>query len=81
VVLEAEGGVWPVRYDPVDLELVERAADEADVPLKRWRLGAWTGPVLARLRGLRTASVLSVRDGGFPHYQRPSDAPEHVDVA
>ena len=80
VILDAEGGVWPVRYDPVDLELVERAAGEADVPLKRWRLGAWTDPVLARLRGLRTASVLSVKDGGFPHYHQPTDTPERVNL-
>jgi hypothetical protein len=24
--------------------------------------------------------VLSVRDGGFPHYHLPTDTPEHVDL-
>ncbi len=81
VVLEAEGGLWPVRYREPDVALVERAAHDAGVQLKRWRLGAWTDPVLARLRGLPTASVLSVKDGGFPHYHLPSDVPEHVDHA
>jgi len=81
VVLEAEGGLWPVRYREPDVALVERAAHEAGVPLQRWRLGAWTDPVLARLCGLPTASVLSVKDGGFPHYHLPSDLPENLDEA
>ena len=42
VVLEAEGGVWPVRYREPTWPAAERAG------LRRWRLGAWTDPVLAR---------------------------------
>ena len=53
----------------------------AGVPLRRWRLGGWTDPVLARLGGLPAISLLSVRDGGFPNYHRPSDTPENVDFA
>jgi Iap family predicted aminopeptidase len=71
VVLEAEGGLWPVRY---------RGEDVARAGLRRWRLGAWTDPVLARLAGLRAVSILSVRDGGFPNYHLPSDTPDRVDL-
>jgi hypothetical protein len=79
VVLEAEGGLWPVRYRDEDVALAERAAAAADVPLRRWRLGGWTDPVLARLAGLPAISLLSVRDGGFPNYHLPTDKPERVD--
>ena len=49
VVLEAEGGLWPVRYREQDVAAAERAG------LRRWRLGAWTDPVLAALRGAARA--------------------------
>jgi Iap family predicted aminopeptidase len=75
VVLEAEGGLWPVRYREQDVALAERAG------LRRWRLGAWTDPVLAALAGLPALSILSVRDGGFPNYHLPSDTPANVDLA
>lgn len=74
VVLEAEGGLWPVRYGSDDVALAEAAG------LRRWRLGAWTDPVLARLAGLRALSILSVRDGGFPNYHLPTDTPDNVDI-
>jgi hypothetical protein len=74
VVLEAEGGLWPVRYREEDVARGERAG------LRRWRLGAWTDPVLAALRGLPAVSILSVRDGGFPNYHLPSDTPANVDI-
>ena len=74
VVLAAEGGIWPVRYRDQDVERAEREG------LRRWRLGAWTDPVLARLAGLPAISILSVRDGGFPNYHLPSDTPERVDI-
>jgi Peptidase family M28 len=74
VVLEAEGGLWPVRYGETDVALGERAG------LRRWRLGAWTDPVLARLAGLPAISILSVRDGGFPNYHLPTDTPDRVDL-
>jgi hypothetical protein len=74
VVLEAEGGLWPVRYRELEVARAERAG------LRRWRLGAWTDPVLAALRGLPALSILSVRDGGFPNYHLPSDTPANVDI-
>ena len=80
VVLEAEGGLWPVRYREEDVALAERAAGRAPgCALRRWRLGAWTDPVLARLGGLPAVSLLSVREGGFPNYHLPADTPEQVD--
>ena len=79
VVLEAEGGIWPVRYREEDVALAERAADGVGVRLRRWRLGAWTDPVLARLGGLPAVSILSVRAGGFPNYHLPGDTPDQVD--
>jgi hypothetical protein len=75
IVLEAEGGLWPVRYREQDVAAAERAG------LRRWRLGAWTDPVLAALRGLPALSILSVRDGGFPNYHLPTDLPANVDLA
>jgi hypothetical protein len=75
IVLEAEGGLWPVRYREQDVGAAERAG------LRRWRLGAWTDPVLAALRGLPALSILSVRDGGFPNYHLPTDMPANVDLA
>jgi hypothetical protein len=74
VVLEAEGGLWPVRYREEDVASAERAG------LRRWRLGAWTDPVLARLAGIPALSILSVRDGGFPNYHLPTDTPANVDI-
>jgi hypothetical protein len=74
VVLEAEGGLWPVRYREQDVAAAERAG------LRRWRLGAWTDPALAALAGIPALSILSVRDGGFPNYHLPSDTPENVDL-
>jgi hypothetical protein len=79
VVLTAEGGLWPVRYGAQDVAFAERVAAASGVELRRWRLGAWTDPVLARLAGLPAVSILSVRDGGFPNYHLPSDTPESVD--
>jgi Iap family predicted aminopeptidase len=63
-----------VRYRAQDVALGERAG------LRRWRLGAWTDPVLAVLAGLPALSILSVRDGGFPNYHLPSDVPANVDL-
>jgi hypothetical protein len=74
IVLEAEGGLWRVRYREEDVARAEREG------LRRWRLGAWTDPVLARLAGLPALSILSVRDGGFPNYHLPSDTPDNVDL-
>ena len=66
IVLSAEGGAWPVRYRETDVAFAEVAAAGVGVRLRRWRLGAWTDPVLARLGGLPALSILSVRRGGLP---------------
>jgi hypothetical protein len=80
VVLEAEGGLWPVRYLAEDVARAEETARAAGVALRRWRLGAWTDPALAALAGFRALSILSVRDGGFPNYHLPTDTPDNVDI-
>lgn len=79
IVLTAEGGLWPVRYREGDIALAERGAAREGVRLRRWRLGAWTDPVLACIAGLPSISLLSVRDGGFPNYHLPGDTPDEVD--
>ena len=68
VVLGAEGGLWPVRYRGTDLALADRAASRSGVALSAG--GSAAGPILslARLRGLPSLSILSVKDGGFPNY-------------
>ena len=80
VVLTGEAGLWPVRYYPADVRLAVEAARADGVELRPWRIGGWTDPALARLRGLRSVSLLSVRDGGFPNYHLPSDLPDAVDI-
>jgi acetylornithine deacetylase/succinyl-diaminopimelate desuccinylase-like protein len=80
VVLEAEGPLWSVRYRDEDLALADRGAELAGLgPLRRFRAGGWTDPVLARLAGLPAISLLSVKGDGFTNYHLPSDTPERVD--
>lgn len=72
-VLTHEGGILPHAYAPEDVALVP---DDVE----RWRLGAWTDPILARFAGLRTISLISRNaDGGFSNYHLPSDTPDRVD--
>ena len=83
VLAAAEGGVLPHRYRDEDLAVVDRGAAAAghDTP-ERWRIGGWTDPILARFRGLPSASLLSVGEHGmYTHYHRMDDLPQHVDVA
>ena len=69
VVLEAEGVLLDHRYPA----LVEG---------ERRRLGGWTDPVLATFAGIPAVSILSLgEDGLIPNYHRPTDVPEHVDLA
>lgn len=80
IVCHAEGAMRDQRYREPDIALVEEGAALAGEPLPpRWRIGAWTDPILAVHRGLPAASVLSMGPGYFPHYHHPSDTPEHVD--
>ncbi len=80
ILAAAEGALLAHRYREEDLALVERAA--GDDVLGRWRIAAYTDPILARFAGLPTVSILSVGDHGmYTHYHRMDDLPEHVDVA
>ena len=80
IVAAAEGTILPHRYGEADLALADAGAERAGLPPpERWRLGGWTDPILARFRGLRAISLLSMGPGYFPHYHHPSDVPENVD--
>jgi acetylornithine deacetylase/succinyl-diaminopimelate desuccinylase-like protein len=78
IVAEAEGAVLPHRYREEDVARVEAAGD-----VERWRIAAYTDPILARFAGLPAASILSVSPatGMYTHYHRMDDVPEHVDLA
>ncbi len=80
IVAAAEGAVATHRYPEGALELVDEGALLAGEPEpQRWRIGAWTDPLLALLRGYPAASILSVGPGFYTHYHHPSDLPEFVD--
>jgi acetylornithine deacetylase/succinyl-diaminopimelate desuccinylase-like protein len=82
ILAEKEGALLPHAYAEEDLVRVERAAHHAGVPLQRWRIAAYTDPIVARFKGLPSASILSVGEHGFyTHYHRMDDVPEHVDLA
>ena len=73
IVLSGEGTILEHRYAEADLALA------GDSP--RWRLGGWTDAILARFKGYRAISLLSMGPGHLTHYHHPSDTPEHVDWA
>ena len=80
IVAEAEGAMATYRYPADALELVDEGARRAGEPEPpRWRIGAWTDPLLALLRGYPAASILSIGPGYYPHYHHPTDLPEFVD--
>ena len=80
VVARAEGSLLPHRYAEADLALAERGAARAGERVERWRIGGWTDAILARFRGLRAISLLSVgEDGGYTNYHLPSDTAANVD--
>lgn len=80
IVASAEGAVATHRYPEGALELVDEGALLAgEAEPRRWRIGAWTDPLLALLRGYPAASILSVGPGYYTHYHHPSDLPEFVD--
>ncbi len=80
IVCTGEGAMREQRYPEPDVLLVEEGAALAGVqPPARWRIGAWTDPILAAHRGLSAASLLSMGPGYFPHYHHPTDTPENVD--
>ena len=80
VVAVAEGPPRPVRYRDADLAWADAGARRAGLePPQRRRVSGWTDPVLARLAGLPTVSLLSMRDGLFTNYHLPTDTPDRVD--
>jgi len=80
IALSAEGPLWRVRYRAQELALADAGAARAGRPApRRYRLGGWTDPVLARLAGLPALSLLSLRGDVFNDYHRPSDTPDRVD--
>ena len=79
ILARAEGAVLTHRYRVQDLARVDAGAALAGEPApQRWRIGAWTDPLLALQAGLPAASLLSIGPGYYPHYHHPSDLPEHV---
>jgi hypothetical protein len=82
MVVSAEGPLWRVAYDERDLALADagarRAGEEAP---RRFRIGGYTDPALARLARFRSISLLSLRGNAFSDYHLPSDTPENVDWA
>lgn len=80
MVASSEGPLWSVHYAPADLDLADAGARRAGVVApRRFRVGGWTDPVLARLAGLRTISLLSLHGRGFTDYHLPTDTPDRVD--
>ncbi|MGE4426132.1 MAG: M28 family peptidase [Solirubrobacteraceae bacterium] len=81
IVARAEGVLLPHRYASADLDVVDAAARRAGLePPARWRIGAYTDPILARFAGLPTVSLLSVAaDGRYTNYHRTTDTADRVD--
>jgi Peptidase family M28 len=81
IVCTAEATLLEHSYSQRDVALAEEGARRAGVEApKRWRIGTWTDPILARFAGLPAISLLSVGPKGvFTDYHRMSDVPEHVD--
>lgn len=80
IVARSEGVLLTHRYAADDLDLVDAAARAAGLePPRRWRIGAYTDPILARFAGLRTVSLLSVADDGrYTDYHLPTDTADRV---
>ena len=80
IVCSGEGAMREQRYAANDLAVVDEGAALAGQPApERWRIGAWTDPVLAVHRGLPSVSMLSMGPGYFPNYHHPGDVPGRVD--
>jgi Zn-dependent M28 family amino/carboxypeptidase len=82
IVATAEATLFPHGYREADITLVEDAARRAGLAApERWRLGAWTDPILATYRGLPAVSLLSVADDGHhSNYHVREDTPDRVDL-
>ena len=80
IVCSAEGPLWRVNYREKDLALADAGARRAGHdPPRRFRIGGWTDPVLARLAGVPAISMLSLRGNAFSDYHLPTDTPDRVD--
>jgi Zn-dependent M28 family amino/carboxypeptidase len=82
VLRDSEGVLRRYRSDPADLDRMLSAARSTGVALSVEP--PFTSPsdgLAARWAGLPTVFVGSVAaNGGYPHYHRPSDLPEHVNL-
>jgi hypothetical protein len=81
IVCDAEGALLTHRYRTMDLALADRGAVLAgEDPPRRWRIGGWTDPILARQAHLPAISLLSMGpDGAFTNYHVATDTPDRVD--
>ena len=80
MVCSAEGPLWGVGYREEDLAWADAGARRSGQdPPRRFRIGGWTDPVLARLTGLPAISMLSLRGNAFNDYHLPTDTPDRVD--
>ncbi len=80
VLRESEGVIRRYRSRQDDLELVLAAARAVDVPLEvAPPFPTPSDGLAARWAGIPTVFIGSVAaDGGYPHYHRPTDVPDHV---
>jgi hypothetical protein len=82
VLRDSEGVLRRYRSDPADLDRLLSAARSTGVALSvEPPFPTPSDGLAARWWGLPTVFVGSVAaNGGYPHYHRPSDVPEHVDL-
>ena len=80
ILASSEGTILEHRYRDEDMDLVDTAARDKDLPLpERWRIGGWTDPILGVFAAIPTVSLLSIGpDGLFTNYHLPSDTVENV---
>jgi Peptidase family M28 len=81
IAAAAEGVVLSLRYGDGELDLADAGAMRAGLePPRRWRIGGWTDPIIARFAGVPAVSLLSVdARGAYTGYHRPTDTPDRVD--
>jgi Iap family predicted aminopeptidase len=78
---DSEGVLRRYRTRSEDVDLVVHAAHAATVRVEVAPPSAAPSDGLAaRWAGLPTVLLSSAADGGYPHYHRPSDVPENVNI-